>query len=154
DMAAKWLHHQVVPLADGIAITTQDVTAAKAAQEERARLASVLEATTDFVSVAAPDGRVLYYNAAARRTLGMPADLRPEFAHLRPRRPPDWAGRKVLEEAIPAAIRDGVWVGETALLDRDGREVPLSQVILAHRDARGEVAYLSTIARDITAQKR
>ncbi|MBI2911412.1 MAG: hypothetical protein HYY05_04660, partial [Chloroflexi bacterium] len=35
-----------------------------------------------------------------------------------------------------------------------GREVPVSQVILAHKSAGGEVQYLSTIIRDMTAIKR
>lgn len=51
------------------------------------------------------------------------------------------------------SIRDGVWSGETAFLDRAGQEIPVSQVILAHRTEHGEVAFLSTIARDISHQK-
>src|SRR4051794_8579891 len=67
---------------------------------------------------------------------------------------PDWAREMVLRAALPAALRDGVWSGETALLSRDGREIPVHQVILAHRNAAGAVDFLSTIARDITARKR
>ncbi|MEK6622730.1 MAG: PAS domain-containing protein, partial [Planctomycetota bacterium] len=36
---------------------------------------------------------------------------------------------------------------------RDGRVIPVSQVIIAHKDAGGTVNYLSTIARDITELK-
>jgi diguanylate cyclase (GGDEF)-like protein len=36
----------------------------------------------------------------------------------------------------------------------DEVEVPVSQVLLVHRDAAGEVEYLSTIARDISERKR
>jgi hypothetical protein len=40
------------------------------------------------------------------------------------------------------------------LLDPSGREVPVSEVILAHFNAKDDPVMLSTIARDISAQKR
>ena len=58
------------------------------------------------------------------------------------------------KEGIPAAIRDGLWQGETAVLNRDGQEIPVSQVILAHYRADGSVEFLSTIIRDISERKR
>ena len=66
---------------------------------------------------------------------------------------PDWATKLVMEEGIPHAIEHGTWSGETALLRQDGREIPISQVIIAHEGSDGSVEYLSTIARDITLQK-
>lgn len=121
------------------------------AQEAQERLTTILETTTDFVGIATPDGRVLYINKAGRRLLGMPPETTvygtiatyhpaPTYAFLR-------------DEAIPAAIRHGSWSGETALLRLDGREVPVSQVILAHEDAAGELQWISTICRDITQQQ-
>jgi len=123
------------------------------AEETRRRLTAILEATTDFVAMGHADGRVEYYNRAARRMLGIVerediSTIRIADTH------PAWAARLVLEEAIPAAIRDGIWSGETALLGRDGREIPVLQVIIAHRTAEGRIEFLSTIARDITERKR
>jgi two-component sensor histidine kinase len=67
---------------------------------------------------------------------------------------PAWAAEWLLKEAIPAAIRDGIWSGETALLHADGREIPLSQVVAVHKNSDGAVEFLSTIARDISERKR
>jgi len=67
---------------------------------------------------------------------------------------PAWAGKVVQFEGIPAAIRDGIWSGETAFLHRDGHEIPVIQVIIAHKSPDGEVEFLSTIAHDITERKR
>ena len=39
-------------------------------------------------------------------------------------------------------------------MGRDGQEIPVSQVIIAHKSPDGEVEYLSTIARDISEEKR
>lgn len=59
-----------------------------------------------------------------------------------------------MNPSAPAATRNGVWEGETALLDRDGGEIAMSQVILAHTDGQGRVDRLSTLMRDISDQRR
>ncbi len=125
----------------------------KRAEKERTRLASIIEATTDLVGIADPQGHLLYLNQNARKMFGIGEDedilgLQIRDFHSDPAR------KLVFEEAIPTAIREGVWSGENALLSRDGREIPVSQMILAHRAPDGSVEFLSTIIRDITERKR
>lgn len=121
-------------------------------QQWRAQLAAVIEATTDFVGTAGADGQAIYVNAAGRRMVGMSEDedvSRKRISDFHPA----WAARLVDTEGIPAALRDGVWNGETALLSRDGRETPISQLVIAHRSADGTPEFLSTIARDVSERK-
>lgn len=128
-----------------------DVTANRKAEEERARLAEILEATTDIVGTADAKGRMRYLNAAGRRLLGIEPDenfdslrdVLPDPLHIL--RNPD---------VMSMAIRDGVWRGESVIVTRDGQEIPVSQVVIAHRRADGSVEFFSTIARDISEQKR
>ena len=122
------------------------------AEQERDRLVSILEATTDIVSMADPTGKLLYLNRAGRSKFG----IAPGGAldAVIPQAHPEWASNIILERGLPAAVRDGVWSGETAVLARDGSEIPVSQVILSHKDAQGRLLYLSTIMRDITERKR
>jgi PAS domain S-box-containing protein len=120
---------------------------------ERERLVAILEATPDMVSTFTVDGRVLYYNRTARRLLGIPSNAGPAEWDIYSGHP-DWASEIIQQEGIPTALREGHWEGETAILGRDGREIPVSQVIIAHRDENGEVVYLSAIARDVTEYKR
>ncbi|MFC1684292.1 ATP-binding protein, partial [Pseudomonadota bacterium] len=61
---------------------------------------------------------------------------------------------KRINEGLGTAREHGAWVGETVFLTRDGREVVTSQVMLAHKDSQGELEYYSTIARDISEQKK
>ena len=131
---------------------TTDVTERKRAEEERKHLAAILEATTDFVGTADRDGRALFVNRAGRRLLGIGED-EDITATLIPDFHPDWAARLVVAEGLPAAVRDGVWSGETALRTREGLEIPVSQVILSHKTPEGEIAYFSTIARDLRDRK-
>ena len=130
-----------------------EVSQRKRAQEEQARLVAILEATPDLVGTATPDGNLLYLNRAGRRMLGVGEEADVSSISI-PRTHPEWAARLLLDEGFPHALREGIWSGETALLGPDGREIPILQVILAHRGADGSVAYLSTVARDITLRKR
>jgi PAS domain S-box-containing protein len=127
--------------------TLRDVTAKRLAELERVRLVAVIENTSDLVGIAEPSGRPIFINRAGRRLLGLP-DEGPLEADTIAAYHPRWAADVVTLEAIPAAIAHGQWQGETAMLHRDGGEIPVSQVLVAHRDAFGELAYLSTIVRD------
>jgi PAS domain S-box-containing protein len=131
----------------------RDITQRKQAEDYRNRLVSVLEATSDFVSMADTSGRVVYVNRAARFGLGV-ADEESVASGKLYEYHPAWASTIISDEGIPTAIEHGVWEGETALLHRDGREIPISQVIIAHRASDGTVEYLSTICRDISLRKR
>ncbi|MDQ1315906.1 MAG: hypothetical protein QG662_2015, partial [Pseudomonadota bacterium] len=118
------------------------------AQLSRGRLAAIIEATPDFVGTSTPEGRMLYINAAGRRMLGIGqaddiAGLKLADCY------PEWVGTVLARIVLPAAARDGTWLGETALLGRDDREIPVSQVVIAHRDENGAVNFVSSIARDI-----
>jgi PAS domain S-box-containing protein len=148
---AKSLLHD--PAVAGIVVNAREVTARKRAEEAAARLTAVVDSTPDFVATTDPHGRVTYLNRAGRRMLEMEegrdaAELNLPVVH------PAWANHLLLHEGIPTAVREGAWSGESALLDARGREVPVLQVVIAHRDPRGEVSFLSTIARDITELKR
>ncbi len=112
---------------------------------EQKRLLAIIEATPDFVGTADLEGRPLYINRAGLEMLGEDA---PESIFDVD---PQWAAAKVREEGIPAALREGSWSGETAFL-KDGREIPLSQVIISHKGG-DDVEYLSTVARDISKFK-
>src|SRR5262249_49185115 len=58
-----------------------------------------------------------------------------------------------LGEAVPTANRLGVWAGEIDLLMPDGTEVPVSQVLVAHRRGDGSIEYYSSIPRDMSGQR-
>lgn len=134
------------------AALTTEIAERKRVQEEQARLVAILEATPDFVASGYPDGHVFYMNSAGLRMLGYEpgrdtSALRVGEGH------PEWAAKLVHDEAIPHAIEHGTWSGETALLRPDGREIPVSQVIIAHKGKAGAVEYLSTIMRDLSQRK-
>jgi hypothetical protein len=53
---------------------------------------------------------------------------------------PAWAADLILNEGLPHVMKHGHWQGETALLHSDGHEIPVSQVLMLHHDAHGQLA--------------
>jgi diguanylate cyclase (GGDEF)-like protein/PAS domain S-box-containing protein len=123
----------------------------RVAEAERARLVEIMEATSDYVGMSDPDGRQIYLNSAGRKLVGL-TEQEVHGKHIFTIYP-EWARRVIEEEARPAALRDGLWQGETAMLAPTGVEVPVSQVVIAHRNPDGGVRFYSTIARDISDRK-
>ena len=137
----------------GAVVVMHDITQQKQAQEAQQRLSAILEATPDFVSMADASGKTIYWNIGSKRMLGIPDDEDPIGTHLSTVHPA-WASELLRNEGFPAAIRDGSWAGETAFLRRDGSEVLTSQVVIAHLGPDGAPQYFSTIARDVSEQKK
>jgi len=131
----------------------RDVTVTRQIERSRSQLLSILDEATDFVGSADINGNTLYVNKGGRQLIGIGEDE--DISNLKIR---DYHSDKMFqlinEEGLPCASKHGVWIGETALLTRDGREIAVSQVLLAHKDNQGQVEYYSTIARDISEQKK
>ena len=129
---------------------SRDITARVQAEENKRRLAEVVEVNTDPVLFIDPQGQVTYLNPAARRLLGI-ADAQPlpELAAL-------FAGddlARLQRDGWSSAERDGVWSGDARLQPLAGASsVPVSLVLLAHRSAGGE-RYYSLVARDMTERE-
>ena len=124
----------------------------KRAEEERNRLVAILEASDDLVGIADPDGLVIWRNAAYRRLVGhgpaRPASGFPAGCTYSER-----SARVLREVAFPEAARSGSWLGEAEVVAADGRVVPMSQRVMAHRDRDGALKHYATILRDISAAK-
>ncbi|PZV12994.1 MAG: hypothetical protein DCF20_16620 [Pseudanabaena sp.] len=120
--------------------------------QELQKLNTILEAASDYISIADPQGKSLWLNQQFKQLLPdlTDADIRQlqlfDFY-------PQWAKELVINQGIPTAMKHGTWLGETAILAPTGREIPVSQLIIAHKSANGEVEYFSTIVRDISDRK-
>ncbi|MDB5807607.1 MAG: sensor diguanylate cyclase [Betaproteobacteria bacterium] len=157
DGGEAWVEAKAAPIlvdgqVTGYVGSLNDITEHRATRQSRKMLAAIIEASADFVATSTPDGSITYLNPAARRHAGLKADddiSRARVEDYYPRA----ALRRIQGEAIPAALRDGLWIGETAVYDRDRRETPVAHMIIAHRGAEGELEYFSSIMHDISADK-
>ncbi len=138
-----------------VAEVNVDISQRKKAEEAQKQLIEIVEATPDFIGFAgANDKRVIYINKAGRKMCGIGEDedvtkLKIYDVH------PERTNKMLVEEILPAAVRDGIWTGECAFLDiRDRHEIPVSMVISSHKAPNGKVEVFSTISRDITERKK
>ena len=128
---------------------SRDITARVQAEENRRRLAEVVEVNTDLVLFIDAEGRVTYLNPAARRTLRLQDGQMPALDALF-----DTEVLALLHgTGRTTAEREGVWSCDSRLLAQDGgASVPISLVLLAHRTTGGE-RYYSLVARDMSERE-
>lgn len=133
-----------------IVSVSRDITVRIEAQENRRRLAEVVEANTDLVLFTDPAGQLTYLNRSARRALGLlEVQAVPPLRELLD----EEALQRLDEEGWACAEREGVWQCEARLAPYNcSAPFPVSLVLLAHRAAGGE-RYYSLVARDMTERE-
>jgi PAS domain S-box-containing protein len=123
------------------------------ANEHLEQFRAVIEATTDLVGMADLEGRTLYLNQAGRRMMEFPAGLDVTSLTMSQFFPDD-VNRFFMEVALPQAMRDGFWAGETRVLTWNQGEIPVSFVGSVIKSADGKPLHLACIARDISERKK
>lgn len=119
-------------------------------EDVRVRMSTILDRTPNFVAMADTTGGLLYLNPAGRLMLGIDAGADISglaFADLLAAEERE----KLFREDLPAAIRQGVWRGQSTLLTTDGRQIPATQVLIPQTDADGRNLGFSVVEHDMTA---
>lgn len=158
--APRWIHHQIVPLHDGVAITSRDISARKKAEIEIHNNRSFLQSLIDhlplliYVKSMRPEnyGVAMVWNQAAEVVTGyLAADVvgRPDCSAF----PSGFAlcdtelDRDML--ANPRAIDQS----EMLLLRSDGAARYLHAVAVPLFDDGGRIEFMLCIAEDITGRR-
>lgn len=149
DVVLERDRHGAVRRTVGIAA---DITDDCRLEDERDRLVSIIEAASDYIAMARPDGSGLYINRAGRRMTGVGEDEDCRDFRIDQWHTPEDT-RRIFEEAMPKAARGELARLELGLLHRDGHSIPVSMSLSAHRGRDGRVSYFSTIMRDISREK-
>ncbi len=158
DGELRWVTVDARPVCDsdgeltGWIGSTVDVTDETRYVGDLRRYSEILEATSDLVAMVDTEGRFTYANAAARARYGITTDEQLQQMRAIDVYPP--SSRKwFLREALTTANEQGVWSGEIDMVLPDGTEMPVSQVLIAHRLTDGSINYYSTITRDLSERR-
>jgi len=158
--APYWLHHQIVPLRDGVAVTSRNITVRKHAEIEihtnRGFLQSLIDHLPLLISVKSmrPQsyGTMLVWNGAAEAVTGYPAE------HVIGRTgsaafPPGFALHSEEDDKAMLSNPRVADVPEKPLLRPDGTQRYLHAVSVPLKDALGKTEYILCIAEDITQRR-
>lgn len=124
------------------------------AEQSRARLVTILEASPDMVAILQPNGQIEYSNRSGLTLIDCKEEAH-KFAglfNLADLVAPAFA-EQLTSDIFPSLGEEGVWQGETELVSLSGKTIPVSLLLLAHYDEDGEVEYFSVTARDISERK-
>lgn len=131
---------------------TRDVTGRKRADEAKALLAEIVNASDDAIISKSLDGTIRSWNAGAERLFGYRADEAiGQSIHLII--PPDLRSEEV---QILDRLKRGERIDhyETTRLAKDGQRRHISITVSPVRDKTGQIIGASKVARDITERKR
>ncbi len=95
----------------------------------------IVETTPDFVAIFEVRGGLQHLNRAWRGLLGL-TDDDPLPNNIDPLFDGDALGQ-LREVAVPAALRDGMWSGESTLVGEGGQALEVSLTVLLHEGLSG-----------------
>ena len=129
-----------------------EILAHQQAEFSRARLAAIVESSSDAILSSRLDGNIVSWNKGAERLFDYSSDE--IIGHsLSLITPPD---RQVEFQQVYERVRRGelVQTFDTVRLRKDGRPIPVSVTASLITDAGGRVTGISAIIRDISTRKR
>lgn len=136
----------------GISTIAHDVTAAKAAERDRARLAAALEQAAESVVITEPDGIISYVNGAFERTSGyVAAQVLGQSIGLLTGLPESDPARVTEVERF---VSGTAWSGPMKGLREDRTVYEVESVVWPVRDGHGRLTNIVSIARDVTEERR
>jgi|GEM_PF-6291068 len=134
-------------------VAIMDRSDSSGAAWEHQFLLEFLEAVPDYIGIADASGRLLYHNHALRCAQGQADEAGPFSARLSEAHDAE-SLQCLLNEAIPTAEQIGMWRGQTRLKHRGrGVELPVEQLLIAHRDEQGAVVRYSTVMHDLSQRR-
>jgi PAS domain S-box-containing protein len=124
-----------------------DISARRQLEKEHKFLAELMEESNDIVSIAtAAEQKIIFMNKAGRHIFGWMDNS--GFARRSVNEcHPAWVLNLLEKEWLPEINIKGIWRGDSAVLSSDGKEIPVKQIIMSHKNPEGQVEFYSTILR-------
>ncbi len=147
-----WIEATAYPSADGVTVVGQDVTQRIYTDEITARLAAIVASSDDAIIGKRLDGTITSWNQSAEAIFGYTAAEMIDNSVYR-LIPPE------LHDAEADALRrvsrgEPGEFSEVERIRKDGKRILIALTVSPIKDAAGKVVGVSSIKRDITAQKR
>lgn len=143
-----WIRHQIIPLSDGVAVWSRDITAVKAQERDLRARADLLNRVPESIIIHDLTGHILFWNRTAESMYGWPSD--------------EVVGQTIRELLHPRAELFGLardrtlkhrrWQGTLTLLTRHGHEVTVESHWFLLENEFGLPASIMTVDSDIAGR--
>ncbi len=133
----------------------KEINERRVIEEERQKFVSLVEKSNDVITMASPDGKLIYVNEYGMSILGLKNQDEVRSKMLKECHPESVHGF-LQKELLPQVLKKGLWEGELPLQNFRTREhtpTLLNAMAIRHTNT-GEIIALATIARDIKERKR
>lgn len=133
----------------------RDITERKRAEEERQKFVSLIENSSDFISMATLEGQTLFVNEAGRRLVGLENISQALYTEIW-----DYIGQdfrqKFTQEILPKILTQGQWQGEGILQHLHNGKCfdALMNFFLVKHPKNSEPLCFATVIRDVTERKQ
>ena len=135
----------------GFFSTGLDITDRRDAEKAVRELAAIFENTTDYVVQTDAHGALIYLNPAARRATGIAPDEPVAHRNFSEFNTPE-TNQQFADIVVPATAAHGVWAGEATVYGANHQTIPISHMVIAHRDAAGRIDHYSAVMRNISEE--
>jgi PAS domain S-box-containing protein len=161
DGSRFWASAVITPLRDahgnlrGFSKITRDITERRAHELEKQKLISVVENCADYIGIADLNQNVVFINRAGQAAVGLKSDEEVRGTKITDYFPEEDRAR-IQNEIIPQLLEKGQGSGEVRFKHlKTGAIIPVWwKILVIHDPTTGSPAYLASVARDITEQKR
>jgi PAS domain S-box-containing protein len=152
-----WEYAIISPIVNNEGVIThfvavkENITERKKMAEEQKELLRIFENTTAYVATSDLNKNFLYINKAMKNALEV--DEYEDVTKLSIAEFKSAKGTKIMADFTKALETEGIWTGESCYQSRKGKEIPVWQVVILHKNEKGEPTHFSTTALDISKNK-
>ena len=150
-----WVDISTIPLRDlennssGAVILISDISEEIEEALRAQELTRVLEASPDLVAILDPLGRILTW---ANDTMTQHLDISVPNNQLLDSLD-SWSQAQYATVALPSVRSTGIWRGELRLINSEKQILPVSTLLVAHRNEKENIEAISMVARDLSELK-
>jgi len=134
-----------------IALTLVDISDLKQKETELRNLTSIIENSPAFITMADMQKNYIYANASYREAFGIANDE--DITKLNVSNFRGAATVEVIKNGSEENLSKGKWMGTNTFFARNGKEIPVLEVLVLHKNDKGQPERISFTAIDLTVQK-
>jgi PAS domain S-box-containing protein len=145
------IHKDEAGLPQYFSFTFLDISESKQKETELKNLTAIIENSPAYITMADLNKNYLYANSAFKEAFGIGMDEDMTKLNVEEIRGPSTL--EIIKNGSEENLTNGKWIGTNSFRSRGGKEIPVLQVLVLHKDDKGKPNRISFTAIDLSEQK-